>query len=37
LWSLVSGQNAYYVRYQQQTGRKIPVVILTQEVQPFDV
>jgi deazaflavin-dependent oxidoreductase (nitroreductase family) len=37
LWSLVSGQNAYYVRYQQQTGRKIPVVILTQDVQPFDV
>jgi F420H(2)-dependent quinone reductase len=31
LWSLVSGQNAYYVRYQQQTGRKIPIILLTPE------
>ena len=31
LWSLVAGQNAYYVRYQQQTGRKIPLVILAPE------
>lgn len=37
LWTLVSGQNVYYVRYQQQTGRKIPVVILTPDPQPFDV
>jgi deazaflavin-dependent oxidoreductase (nitroreductase family) len=28
LWNLVAGQNAYYMRYQQQTRRKIPVVIL---------
>jgi len=37
LWTLVSGQNAYYVHYQQQTGRKIPVLILTPEAQPFDI
>jgi F420H(2)-dependent quinone reductase len=37
LWALVSSQNAYYVRYQAQTGRKIPVVILTPVEHPHDV
>jgi deazaflavin-dependent oxidoreductase (nitroreductase family) len=36
LWALVSSQNAYYVRYQAQTGRKIPVVILTPYIPPPD-
>lgn len=31
LWRYVSGQNDFYVRYQQQTQRQIPLVILTPE------
>jgi deazaflavin-dependent oxidoreductase (nitroreductase family) len=31
LWSLVSKQNPIYVHYQQQTRRKIPIVILEPE------
>jgi deazaflavin-dependent oxidoreductase (nitroreductase family) len=31
LWKVVTGQNAYYVRYQEQAGRKIPLMILTTE------
>ncbi len=30
LWQSVTGQNAFYVRYQKQTWRKIPLVILTE-------
>jgi hypothetical protein len=37
LWALVSSQNAYYVRYKNQTTRKIPVVILTPEKQSLDL
>ena len=29
LWKVVTSQNDYYVRYQKQTSRKIPLVILT--------
>ena len=29
LWCYVTKQNAFYTRYQQQTRRKIPLVILT--------
>jgi deazaflavin-dependent oxidoreductase (nitroreductase family) len=29
LWALVSGKNDYYVRYQGQTSREIPVVALS--------
>jgi F420H(2)-dependent quinone reductase len=32
LWKLVTGQNDYYIRYQKQTSRKIPLVILTPDV-----
>jgi F420H(2)-dependent quinone reductase len=32
LWKHVTGQNDYYIRYQKQTSRKIPLVILTPEV-----
>jgi len=28
LWTLVTGRNPFYTRYQQQTSRKIPLVIL---------
>ena len=28
LWKVVTSQNDYYVRYQKQTSRKIPLVIL---------
>jgi deazaflavin-dependent oxidoreductase (nitroreductase family) len=31
LWQLVTRQNDYYIRYQKQTSRKIPLVILTPE------
>ena len=31
LWKVVTGQNDYYVRYQKQTDRKIPLIILTPE------
>jgi len=29
LWKIVTSQNDYYIRYQKQTSRKIPLVILT--------
>jgi F420H(2)-dependent quinone reductase len=29
LWKYVTSQNAYYVRYQEQAGRQIPLMILT--------
>jgi deazaflavin-dependent oxidoreductase (nitroreductase family) len=29
LWSLVTSRNPFYTRYQKQTRRKIPLVILT--------
>lgn len=29
LWQYVTGKNEFYSRYQKQTGRKIPIVILT--------
>lgn len=29
LWKMVTGLNQFYVQYQQQTDRKIPLVILT--------
>jgi len=29
LWKVVTSQNDYYLRYQKQTDRKIPMVILT--------
>jgi F420H(2)-dependent quinone reductase len=28
LWQDVTGKNDFYVRYQQQTSRKIPIVVL---------
>ena len=31
LWKHVTSKNDYYVRYQKQTGRQIPVVTLTPE------
>jgi F420H(2)-dependent quinone reductase len=31
LWKLVTSRNDFYVRYQKQTSRKIPLVILTPE------
>jgi F420H(2)-dependent quinone reductase len=31
LWKVVTNQNDYYIRYQKQTDRKIPIVILTPE------
>jgi deazaflavin-dependent oxidoreductase (nitroreductase family) len=31
LWKLVTGKNDYYVRYQKQTQRTIPIVILIPE------
>jgi deazaflavin-dependent oxidoreductase (nitroreductase family) len=31
LWKYVTSKNDYYVRYQKQTRRKIPIVILTPE------
>ena len=32
LWQSVTSQNEFYVRYQKQTWRKIPLVILTEMV-----
>ena len=29
LWQLVTSQNDFYTRYQRQTSRKIPILILT--------
>ncbi len=31
LWKVVTSQNDYYIRYQKQTERKIPILILTPE------
>lgn len=31
LWHFVTDENDFYVRYQEQTDRKIPLVILTPE------
>jgi deazaflavin-dependent oxidoreductase (nitroreductase family) len=31
LWKFVTGKNEFYIRYQQQTERKIPIMILTPE------
>ena len=31
LWEYVTGKNPFYIRYQKQTERKIPIVILTPE------
>jgi hypothetical protein len=31
LWSTVTSLNDYYVGYQKQTKRRIPVVVLTPE------
>ena len=31
LWKVVTGKNDYYIRYQKQTDRKIPLIILTPE------
>ena len=31
LWKFVTSQNDYYTRYQKQTDRKIPLIILTPE------
>jgi hypothetical protein len=31
LWQYVASQSSFYVRYQRQTLRKIPVVILIPE------
>jgi len=37
LWKFVTSQNDYYIRYQKQTDRKIPLVILTpQTPRPGD-
>jgi deazaflavin-dependent oxidoreductase (nitroreductase family) len=30
LWSFVTSQNEFYIRYQRQTQRKIPIVILSE-------
>jgi deazaflavin-dependent oxidoreductase (nitroreductase family) len=29
LWELVTSKNSYYPRYQRQTQRRIPIVVLT--------
>jgi deazaflavin-dependent oxidoreductase (nitroreductase family) len=29
LWAIVTSQNAFYTRYQEQTKRKIPILVLT--------
>jgi F420H(2)-dependent quinone reductase len=29
LWQYVTGKNQYYVKYQKQTTRRIPIVVLT--------
>ena len=34
LWTMVTQQNAYYVRYQSQIKRKIPLVILAPSDSP---
>ena len=32
LWQVVTSKNEYYIRYQKQTVRQIPIVILTPEI-----
>jgi F420H(2)-dependent quinone reductase len=32
LWQSVTSQNEFYIRYQKQTWRKIPLVILTEMI-----
>jgi len=34
LWTMVTQQNAYYVRYQSQIKRKIPLIILAPSDSP---